>query len=338
MKGDYGSFGDVGSVNLAESSPTLVNSYTGAPATHGTYATPIFTPPPNAVLVGKAATQDASYGFTSASIYDSTGLTWTAVIDDTASYCGTIISWARVGASPVAMTVSFNQGNISGAGWGWCLEVWQAGMIATAATDVRVSGTATTSFTTHANGSVVTALDGDWNDINGASRAYEPATSETDYYYASGKVTIYCFYNTEANTGTYTIGVTSPGGQKATILALEIQPVSVPSTLVGDTDTGSAADAGQPPPATPAAADVSISFDGGENIGQTGPYPTSDAGSATDAELFHQSSSDASSLTADAGVVQPYVPVYIYSSDASRKPALTTPSDNDHGIFTDGKP
>lgn len=105
---------------------------------------------------------------------------------------------------------------------------------------------------------------------------------------------------------------------------------------VSDTDTASGTDAANPAHANVSDADAvsHTSFDAGENIVQTGPYPASDSGSFTEAVVVARSDTDTAS-GADTGTVQQFTFVNVYSSDSSQRPSHTNPHDNDRGVFSD---
>lgn len=106
---------------------------------------------------------------------------------------------------------------------------------------------------------------------------------------------------------------------------------------VSDTDAFSGADAVSSLAVTLSSADQlgHTTFDGGEHITQTGPYPTSDVFTGTDAggPLVPVSGTDTGSGL-DAGTVLTFATVFIVSSDSTQRPA-TLPVSSDRAQFSE---
>ena len=82
------------------------------------------------------------------------------------------------------------------------------------------SGAPSTSIS-DSSGSVLVVCNGDWNPVDGASRAYIGTVTEDNYSYKSG-YGCYYFWHQDASGGSDTIGLTAPTGQKYSMGAVEV--------------------------------------------------------------------------------------------------------------------
>jgi len=161
---------------------------------------------------------------------------------------------------------------------------------------------------------------------------------------ATGTNVVAAIVGDQLDSGTATsdaVGLSwsTPQYRSRTTLVASFLSVTGAGFAVSSSDAGSGSDAASPPHATLSNADAvgHPAFDAGETIVQTGPYPTSDAGSAAESVLVRLSSSDASAQAADAGSVNNVATFYVYSADASQKPTVFTPEDTDRGVASDSE-
>lgn len=215
---------------------------TGAAATHGppqlvgayyvpsngvnnnTLTTPSFTPAPGEVLVVKATTDDSGMNIGAPS---GGGLGYSTRSALTAgSNSDTSLFTAVVGASPSAMTVSLPFGGNSG-GHSMVVERWANAVLpASPAIGAGQSNTSCSlTVQTVGTNSVVSWVAGDWNARNpGASPTYRGAgTYQEAVQYASGDLAAYFAAQPAPTPGPQNFGVSSPTGQKASLIGIEIQ-------------------------------------------------------------------------------------------------------------------
>jgi hypothetical protein len=106
--------------------------------------------------------------------------------------------------------------------------------------DSHNAGPATPSATINdATGSLLVACNGDWNAVDGASRAYLGTVAEDSYVRNATAATFYFWHQTAVGPTSDTIGLSTPGGQRYTVLAVEVlapaaaavtpQPIVAPS-------------------------------------------------------------------------------------------------------------
>jgi hypothetical protein len=89
------------------------------------------------------------------------------------------------------------------------------------------SGAPSLSITTTQDNSAIVVANGDWNATDGASRTWRTAGSsatENTYFRDSTRYTAYGAYHADAGTaGGKTVGLSAPGGQKYSIIAVEVK-------------------------------------------------------------------------------------------------------------------
>ena len=121
----------------------------------------------------------------------------------------------------------------SSAQWGFTCYVFRnaAGIGASSKTNVSGATPSLDITTTRANSAVV-VLNIDWDAQDGSSRTWRTVNSitpssanglERAYYYGSGIYTFFsALYDNAGSVGAKTVGLTAPGSQKYSIIALEI--------------------------------------------------------------------------------------------------------------------
>lgn len=119
--------------------------------------------------------------------------------------------------------------------WGLSATVWRNHGGIGVASKANTSGTPSVALTTTAANSAVQTAINDWNGVNGSSRAWlsvnGSAMTESMYTYVTdagiGYYTIYESYRADTgSTGSKTLGLSAPSGQKYSIIGVEILPAS----------------------------------------------------------------------------------------------------------------
>lgn len=205
-------------VALDGSTPAAVYGDTGATTSLVSAA---FTAPSGSIVVVKVSNADANQTIGTPT---ATGYTFTSRINvgtaGTTNRCA-IFTGVGTGVSR-AVTTTFAASSQERA---MVIEVWTGAALAgTPATDSVVGGVGapTDSITTTGTNSVVAWVSADFNTIDGTSRAYSPAATETAYHRSAG-YTVYHAYQAAAAAGAQTYGISTPTGQKYTMASIEIQ-------------------------------------------------------------------------------------------------------------------
>ena len=176
-------------------------------------------------LVCLAVTRDA--GTTLSSITGGTGLSWTLqTYDEISSTCAVYILTAT---ATTAETFTATGNAVSGGTLGqWGFSVLRFSGVSSigAKTVAQSTGAPTLAVSTTSANSTLVVVNGDWNAVDGTSRAYLTnfgTFTEQTYMRQSLGYTVYTgFY---ANTGalaTSNAGLSAPSGQKYTIAAVEL--------------------------------------------------------------------------------------------------------------------
>lgn len=182
------------------------------------------------VIVVKGLIEDAAVSYTTPT--DSQGNTYTQRCADSTVGRVWAAIWTAVNSGAASVTVSL--GGMSGAGrWhSMTVENWgAASLAATPAINSPDTGTGAPSatITTTAALSVVTWLNGDWNAVSPTGRTYDTTSAiptEDGLHDRSGTAYVaYYAWQTAVSAGSQTLGLTAPGAQKWTLLAVEILDV-----------------------------------------------------------------------------------------------------------------
>lgn len=106
------------------------------------------------------------------------------------------------------------------------------GVGASAKTNVN-GGAPSLNITTTQDNSAIVVVVGDWNAVDGASRTWRAVNGvtptagngyERSYFYSSADYTVYVAYYPDAGAaGTKTVGLSAPGSQKYSIVAIEVK-------------------------------------------------------------------------------------------------------------------
>jgi hypothetical protein len=141
--------------------------------------------------------------------------------------------WTGVDATGGSYSVSMTAA--SGSMWGFTVLVARNMAIGTSVKN-NTSGTPSISITTTATDCTVVAFTDDWNAIDGSGRTWltvngtTPTSGnflEAGYGFSSLRYTIYSAYYPDTGApGSKTVGLSAPGGQKYSIIALELIPVA----------------------------------------------------------------------------------------------------------------
>jgi hypothetical protein len=208
--------------------PQLVAVYPASQSDNGTgtLTTASFTPAPGQVLVVKATTGDTSCAVGSVS---GGGLAWTLRASLSASNNDPVKLWtATAPASPASMTVSVT---FSGApnSRSMLVEAWSnATLAASPAINGSQSNTsALQTITTVGGSSVVTWIDSDWSVAGGSSPnpVYRGAAVALATHLLAG-CNVYYAAQPAAVPGQQTFGLSSPTGQIASLVGIELLSIT----------------------------------------------------------------------------------------------------------------
>jgi hypothetical protein len=219
--------GSLGGTAVVHSLPQLVGFYD--PFTNNsdlsTITTTSFSPAAGEVLVVWGTSGDSPCQVTGVS---GGGLTWNSRVSLTASFNDPVRMWTAVvpNTPPASMTVSVTFGG-SGASHGIGVMRWaNAQLDATPALGYSQSNTSVSqSITTEGGASVIAWCASDWNTKQGTPNYRGTGTVEAGHQYVSGYTGWYA-YQPASTPGTYTFGLSSPTGQKASMIGIEIQSLS----------------------------------------------------------------------------------------------------------------
>ena len=163
-------------------------------------------------------------------------LTWTnqetiAITD----YCSVYI-WTASSNFAGTLTVTFTKA--TGAVWfgGNVLQFRSSDGIGAAEKENAATGEADVAITTTQADSAIVVAIGDWNAVDGATRAYNTATAgaftEQSYFRDSVHYTLYVGYHAGAGAiGAKTVGLTDPNGTKYAIAAVEVKGTAAAASL-----------------------------------------------------------------------------------------------------------
>lgn len=199
-------------------------------ASASTKTTASFTTLAGDILVGVAGSEDN--GRAPGSIGGG-GLTWTeknrvAV----ATYCQALIASATATAQSMTANIPGFNGNANFYGLNVLTFRASDGVGATAKTNV-LSGAPSLSITTTQDNSAIVVVVLDWSAQDGTSRTWRTVNSitptagngmERTYFRDAAAYTAYAAYYSDAGTaGAKTVGISAPGSQKYSIVALEVK-------------------------------------------------------------------------------------------------------------------
>jgi fibronectin-binding autotransporter adhesin len=222
--------------------PTFVAEYETAFNSNGTPKTTSVTVAAGDYLVVVGMSEDAAYTLSTPT---GGGLTYTlqqsVVVTD---YCTAYI-WTAPAPTSQSFTLSVSMSGSSG-WWGAnCLRFsGGTGIGASSKTNIA-SGAPSLGLTTTADNSTIVCASSDWTAADGSSRTWRtvngftPAaggTGEATYFRDGTHYAAYAAYWPDAGTaGSKTVGVSSPSGQKYSIIAVEVLGTS--SSIVDGTAT-----------------------------------------------------------------------------------------------------
>jgi hypothetical protein len=246
--------------------PSLIASYEVLSPTADITSldTPAFTPSNGEVIIVKAAAE--SFDNPDITTVSGGSQSYTSrVYVSTSSNSVVRINTAVISGSPGSMTVSQA---FSGTG-GWrsiVVERWGNAQLAgtPAVASGGVTGAPSLDIVTVADGSAVSWVSGDWNAVAPGTPAYRSGATQDGLHDKSGTVSYvaYFAYQITTTAGTQTMGLTSPGGQKASIGGIEIQGVAGLATVTTQPVTDLTA--------TTATGNGTVVSDGGDTITERG--------------------------------------------------------------------
>jgi hypothetical protein len=235
---------------------TPTNTFLVTATSQGTsLVSPSFTPATGDIIVVKAAGEDSTLHLNTPTNSANT-ITWTLQQSDTTSSHCSAYMWTgavTAGGSACTVTVSTVAGGAAQF-HSMMVERWDGTtcqLAGSPALNKKVStGTATSSLTTTAAGSVISWMDADWAANSPTSATYSNSsnnTSEGIDNRSTNNYVAYYDYLQAPTAGATTYGVTAPTGQTYSLLAIEIQAVSSggtnytanPSDSEGITDSAS---------------------------------------------------------------------------------------------------
>lgn len=190
--------------------------------------TPAFTPNNGEVLVVKATSE--SFDNPAIGAASGGGQSFTSRLHFSNSANSVIrVHTAIVSGSPGSMTVS-QAFSLTGGWRSIVVERWGNATLAGSPAVNSGESTDAPSLTvnTVADGSVVSWVSGDWNAVAPGTPAYRSGATQDGLHDKSGTVSYvaYYAYQVTGTAGSQTIGLTAPGGQKASIGGIEIQGVA----------------------------------------------------------------------------------------------------------------
>lgn len=211
--------------------PTLANSFNvnSSAQNLSTLTSSSFTPAVGDVIVVKGILENAFSGSSYGTPSDTNGHTYTQRgVDNTSFHCWVGL-WTAVVVTASSMTVSVTP--VGTNNWhSIVVEQWtSAGLASPPATNGTVvgSGAPSTTITTTGTSSAVSWLNGDWAANSPTGRVYDTTSGspvEDGLHDKSGTgsyVGYYAYQNT-ASPGSQTVGLTAPGGQTWSLLAVEV--------------------------------------------------------------------------------------------------------------------
>jgi hypothetical protein len=227
--------GYIGAAGGSGGFPTLVASYFDHEDAwnYNTLVTPSFTPTAGELIVVKALNSERSQTFGTPT---GGGLTFTNRVDqNVTSHCRADIWTATVGGSPTAMTISLTVA-ASQQNHAFVVERWSGAKLAGSPAVINATGSGAPSAveTTIANNSVISWVNGDFDQGTGA-RTYRGTPTE-EQYWTAGDCTGYFAWQTQATAGAVTVGLTAPS-QTWTMAAIEIQAFNTGALTDGGAST-----------------------------------------------------------------------------------------------------
>ena len=245
--------------------PSLIASYEVLSPTADITSldTPSFTPSNGEVLIVKAAAESFDNPVVGAA--SGGGQSFTSRLHFSNSANAVIrVHTAIVSGSPGSMTVS--QAFSLNGGWrSIVVERWGNATLAgsPAVNSGESVGAPSLTVTTVADGSVVSWVSADWNAIAPGTPAYRSSAIQDGFHDKSpSNYVAYYAYQVTTTAGSQTIGLTSPGGQKASIGGIEVQGLASAPTVTTQAVTNLAA--------TTATGNGTVVSDGADTITERG--------------------------------------------------------------------
>jgi hypothetical protein len=212
--------------------PELITAYSSGYRSVGTaWVSPTFTPEPGEVIVvrfGNGQTNSPAGNTPTA-----TGLTFAQPTGVSApgtgtSNCDHIVWVATAGANPVSTAISCTPS--AATGHGWTVERWRGGSVAanpaTNATKRDTTAPHNGTVTTTQVNSVISGGIADYNAVAPGTPNYAGGIQTIAPIYGSGIYTQYTWHHLAPTVGTYTVGMSAPTGQSASIALFEIRGVA----------------------------------------------------------------------------------------------------------------
>jgi hypothetical protein len=208
---------------MSASSPQLVRTVNANADTQVLHTTSAFQVAAGDLLVAYSAAEDSVLDLGTPT---GGGLTWTAINTIDANGYGEIRAWYAVASatkaiSSLSFTSTSSQHYIS------TVMIFRNTSGVGASNKANTTGVPSLSLTTTKANSSVIVLNVDWNVVNGSSRSWltSPGTFyENVYLFLTGAWTVYGgFFPDVGAIGSKTVGLSAPGGQQYSIMAIEIK-------------------------------------------------------------------------------------------------------------------
>lgn len=161
-----------------------------------------------------------------------------------------VAMWTATATAATTFNVTITRGG-SDFMWGMTVLRFSGVSAVGASTKTNVaSGAPSLALTTTQANSAIVVANSDWVPVDGSSRTWRTpsgstAISERSYAHDPSNYTVYAGYHSDAGaTGSKTVGLTAPSGQKYSIVALELKGVTgqtvSPSGIASTAAVGSA--------------------------------------------------------------------------------------------------
>lgn len=212
--------------------PNLIASYEVlGGATTLSLATPSFTPDNGEVIIVKAASE--SFDKPTIDGVSGGGLTYTSHAHISQVSHTVVRLWSTVvSGSPGSMTVTATFGANDGY-HSMVVERWGNAQLAgsPAVTQTLSSNAPSATIDTTATDSVVSWVSADWNAVAPGTPAYRSSAVQTGIHDQSTSFYVaYYAYQNAGSAGTQTFGLTSPTGQEASMIGIEVQATAGATT------------------------------------------------------------------------------------------------------------
>lgn len=210
--------------------PTFIQeAETAWTSTIGTRVTGTFTVQASDILVAYWMTESHPKSVTISN--SGTAFTWASQQEVNVTDYSRVRIFTTTASTGQSMTVTFTtSGGAAEAHGGNVLTIRASSGVGASAKTNIVSGAPTLNLTTTQANSLIVVANADWNATDGTSRTWRAnagTLTETTYFRDSSRYTVYGGYHADAGAiGTYAVGLSVPGSQKYSIVAVEIKGIA----------------------------------------------------------------------------------------------------------------